>query len=91
MRIVQKHLPDIEEQLATSLVKAVHLLREPKLDKTPGIAETLDWASGLLALGYKQLNEESVAKSLGCILKSRDDIESIKNQGIEAILEEALP
>lgn len=90
MRIVQKHLPEIEAQLATSLVKAVHLLREQKLDKTPGIAETLDWASGLLALGYKELNEESIAKSLGCILKSHDDIENIKNQGVGMILEDAL-
>ncbi|MEL6720577.1 MAG: MoxR family ATPase, partial [Bacteroidota bacterium] len=59
-----------------------------KLDKTPGIAETLDWASGLLALGYQELNEESIEKSLGCILKSHDDIESIKSQGVGAILEE---
>lgn len=86
IRIVHKHLPDMQEQLIRELVRVVHTLREHKLDKSPGIAETIDWASALLALGYRELTEESIAKSLGCVLKSTDDITSIKLQGIASLL-----
>ncbi|MEZ4887019.1 MAG: MoxR family ATPase [Chitinophagales bacterium] len=78
IKIVEKHLPNIEPQLATQLVNTVQKLRLQKLDKTPGIAETLDWAKGLLALGYNELSAEAIAKSLGCLLKSADDIEAVK-------------
>ncbi len=91
VRIVQKHLPDIQENLVRELVHIVHALRERKLDKSPGIAETIDWASGLLALGYRELNEESIAKSLGCVLKSADDINSIKMEGIASLLASTKP
>lgn len=86
IRIVHKHLPDMQEQLIRELVRVVHTLREQKLDKSPGIAETIDWASALLALGYRELTEESIAKSLGCVLKSTDDITNIKLQGIASLL-----
>lgn len=85
-RIVRKHLPDIEEQLLVRLVRAVQAIRQKKLEKTPGIAETLDWAQGLQALGYKDLTEEAMARSLGCLLKSAGDIERVKAEGIEGIL-----
>lgn len=78
IKIVEKHLPQIEKELATQLVQTVHELRGRKLDKSPGIAETLDWARGLLALGYTNLNDEAIAKSLGCVLKSSNDIEAVK-------------
>lgn len=77
IKIVEKHLPQIEKALATQLVQTVHELRAHKLDKSPGIAETLDWARGLLALGYTNLTNEAIAKSLGCVLKSANDIEMI--------------
>ncbi len=78
IKIIEKHLPDIEPQLAMQLVNAVQKLRLQKLDKTPGIAETLDWARGLLALGYKELSVEAITQSLGCVLKSANDIEVVK-------------
>ena len=86
-RIVQKHLPDIEEQLLTRVVHVVQALRQQKLEKTPGIAETLDWAQGLQALGYKDLSEEAMARSLGCLLKSAKDIERVKAEGLEVLID----
>ncbi|MCB0560092.1 MAG: MoxR family ATPase [Lewinellaceae bacterium] len=86
-RIVQKHLPDIEEQLLTRVIRAVQAIRQQKLEKTPGIAETLDWVQGLQALGFKELTEEAMAKSLGCLLKSAKDIERVKAEGLEALTE----
>ena len=85
-RIVQKHLPDIEDQLLTRVIRVVQAIRQKKLEKTPGIAETLDWAQGLQALGFKELTEEAMAKSLGCLLKSANDIERVKTEGLEGIL-----
>ena len=88
VRIVKKHLPDINSSLAERLVKVVQNIREKKLDKTPGIAETLDWAKGLLALEYNDLNIEGIEKSLGCLLKSTNDIKTIKSEGVGNILKE---
>lgn len=85
-QIVKKHLPHIEADLAESLVKIVHELRKKQLDKTPGIAETLDWAMGLLALGKNSLDEEGLEKSLGCVLKSADDIKQVKAEGVASLL-----
>jgi MoxR-like ATPase len=88
MQIVQKHLPDISEKLTSLLVKFAQQMRNRKLDKSPGIAETLDWATGLLTLGYQDLTKESIEKSLGCLLKSANDIEQIKAEGVEQLLAE---
>jgi MoxR-like ATPase len=88
MRIVQKHLPDIDASLADTLVQTVNHLRQRKLDKSPGIAETLDWATGLLALGFNELTEESMEKTLGCVLKSSDDIKSVRAEGLNELLTE---
>ena len=60
----------------------VNDLRNRKLDKAPGIAETLDWARGLLALGYTKLSEEAVSRTLGCVLKSAEDIDMVKREGL---------
>ena len=58
------------------------------MEKTPGIAETLDWANGLLALEYSDLDIEGIEKSLGCLLKSANDIEQIKAEGVGQLLKE---
>ena len=88
LKIVEKHLPNINANLAKQLVQTVHQLRERKLDKAPGIAETLDWGRSLLALGYDKLSVEAIAQSLGSVLKSADDIAKIKAEGL--ILNEEL-
>ncbi len=88
VRIVKKHLPDINDSLVKRLVRLVQHIRQKKLDKIPGIAETLDWANGLLALEYKDLDIEGIEKSLGCLLKSANDIQMIKAEGVGNILKE---
>ena len=88
MEIIQKHLPDMEVSLVSRMVKLVQYLRTQKLDKAPGIAESLDWAKGLLALGFADLDEAGIEKSLGCLLKSADDIRRVKTTGIQQLLTE---
>ena len=88
LAIINKHLPDINQVLASQLVKFVQHLRSLKLDKSPGIAESIDWAEGLIALGAKTFTHEYIDKSLGVILKSDKDITNIRGQGIDSILNE---
>ena len=80
MRIVKKHLPDIEENLLHQIVNEVQKLRQHKLLKTPGVSETIDWAESLLALGYRDLNTVAFDNTIGCILKSADDIIQIRKE-----------
>ena len=77
MKIIKKHHPNIEEKLATQIADYIQKIRNLKLDKTPGIAETIDWASGIAALGN---DEQATYKSLSCLLKSKDDIELVKEE-----------
>ncbi len=88
LKIVRKKLPTIEEKLSEQLVKAVQILRDKKLDKSPGISETLDWARSLQALGKKELDEEGISKTMGSLLKSQSDIERVKAEGLVGMLEE---
>ena len=86
LTIVKKRYPNIEEKLATQLVFFIQNLRTKKLQKVPGISETLDWALSLMVLGYKTLDVEAVERTFGCILKSTDDIKAVKAEGIEALI-----
>ena len=88
LAIINKHLPDINQVLASQLVKFVQYLRSLKLDKSPGITESIDWAEGLIALGAKAFTHDYIDKSLGVILKSDKDITYIRGQGIDSILNE---
>jgi len=74
-RIVHAHLPDIEQRLLSQLVDVMQKLRQRALRKTPGVAETLDWAASLMQLRVRDLAEspELVMQSLTAILKTRED------------------
>jgi len=72
--IVKNHLPAIESELATGLCRIVERLRTVDLDKRPGIAETLDWATALMALHVDHLSLDVANATLGCIAKTRRDL-----------------
>ncbi len=86
LAIVYKRFPDIEQRLATQLVHFIQSLRAKKLQKIPGVAETLDWAHSLMVLGYQTLDVEAVERTFGCILKSNEDIKMVREEGVEAML-----
>ena len=54
---------------------AVNHLREMDLEKLPGVAETIDWAQGLNAIGATHLDEQSALETLGTVVKDRDDLD----------------
>ncbi|MDF1705141.1 MAG: MoxR family ATPase [Aeromicrobium sp.] len=73
-RIVRLKVPELDERLADSLIRVVAALRDLGLRKAPSVAETIDWARTLVALGAKTLDPAVVSESLGVILKHQDDI-----------------
>ena len=78
-RIVQLQAPELSDALSTSVVRVVRALRDLNLRKAPSIAETVDWARTLVALGADELEPELVRSSLGVILKHQDDITTAAN------------
>lgn len=79
-RIVQEKVPGVPEKLAQQAVAFVQALRQQDLYKAPGVAETLDWAASLLALGQTELSLEVVQETLGVLLKYQDDVVKAKQQ-----------
>jgi MoxR-like ATPase len=73
-RIIRLKVPEMDDTLAASLVKVVNALRAMELRKVPSVAEVIDWARTLLALGADTLDEGVVRASLGVILKHQDDV-----------------
>ncbi len=73
--IVVSQVPEIEEQLAGQIVEVVGKLRDLELRKAPSIAETIDWARTLVALGTGTLDEQAIDQTLGVVLKHASDHE----------------
>ena len=74
-RIVTLKVPDLDATLSESVVRLVGALREMRLRKSPSVAETIDWARTLIALGGDHLDPELVRASLGVLLKHQEDID----------------
>ncbi|MGW6917181.1 AAA family ATPase [Kitasatospora sp. NPDC054939] len=73
-RIVRLKVPGLDAVLAESLVRVVGALRAMELRKAPSVAETIDWARTLLALGAEGLDDAVVRDTLGVVLKHQDDV-----------------
>jgi len=77
IRIVRSRVPEASEDLAKRVVKFVQTLRRSDVRRAPGIAEVVDWARALVATGSASLDAEALEKTLGALLKSRDDIRQV--------------
>ncbi|HEX4777735.1 MAG TPA: MoxR family ATPase [Acidimicrobiia bacterium] len=89
LAILRVRAPEVPEQLAAQVAAAVAVLRDLDLYKPPGVAETIDWAEALAALGHRVLDEDAVRVTLGTILKYREDQERVAEHGLPAILQAA--
>ena len=85
--IVKKKTPGIDRELAEQITRFMEALRQLKLYKTPGVAETLDWAKALVTLHQKMLQPEVVEQTLGVVLKDWNDIQQVKGN-LSQLLEE---
>ena len=86
LEIVRVRLPEIADDLSAEVVRFIHTIREMKVSKSPGVAETLDLSRALIVLQKTTLDREAAEETLGCILKSVDDLAKVRSQGIEKLL-----
>ncbi len=73
-RIIALKVPELDERLQRQVARFVSGLRKLDVKKTPSIAETLDWARVLVALGVKELDAPTVRRTLNLVLKYEEDI-----------------
>jgi len=84
--IVRSRAPEVSAELARQVVGVVQQLRgRDDLEKPPGVAETLDWARALQHLGTRQLDLESAARTLGALVKYREDADRVR-QALDRLL-----
>ena len=88
LAILRARLPLVPHGLAREIVAFVQRLRTADLTKAPGVAETLDWAAALLALGATHLEPAQVEQTLGVVLKYQEDIGAMRNGGARGMLGE---
>src|SRR5579871_4761533 len=87
LAIVRAKVPGIAKRLSEEVVHFVQSLRKEDLFKSPGVAETLDWASALLELGAKSLDPATVSDTLGVLLKYQDDIARIEGSKAKELVD----
>ena len=88
--IVRLKAPGVAELLARQVAAATAAIRDMGVYKPPGVAETIDWALALTTLGRHELDEASVAATLGTVLKYREDQERVRGKGVGELVREAV-
>ena len=89
MEILSARAPDASAALSREIVAFVQKLRSEDLFKKPGVAETIDWARCLLALDVISLSPQTIAETLGAVLKYQDDIARLEGGETKRLLDEA--
>lgn len=87
VKIVRLRAPHVGDALARQVAAATEQLRGLGLYKPPGVAETIDWALSLSALGQTGLSESSVIDTLGTVLKYREDQQKVVSRGVEELIQ----
>jgi MoxR-like ATPase len=88
LQILRAKVPGIAKKLSEQVVAFVQALRKEDLFKSPGVAETLDWAGALTELDVVVLDPATVSDTLGVLLKYQDDIARLDGSKVKALLEE---
>ena len=89
LEIVRAKVPQASAQLAEQVTAFVQELRQIDLYKLPGVAETLDWITALVALDHNELTEDVVQETLGVVLKYQDDVLSVDKERAMQLLNRA--
>src|SRR3712207_5681013 len=85
--IVGLRVPGVPERLAAQAAAFVQGLRQLDLAKPPGVAETIDWAHALAALGREELDAQVVEQTLGSVLKYHEDFELVRDTALVELVE----
>jgi MoxR-like ATPase len=86
LRIIVRKVPGINERLARQVATFMQAMRHVRLNKTPGVAETLDWAMSMMALHADHLDAENVSETLGSFIKDRDDVAKLRGKPLDILL-----
>ncbi len=89
LAIVRQRVPHASARLAAQVTAVVQQLRTHELYKLPGVSETLDWVSALVALDRDTLDAAAADDTLGVLLKSREDIEAIRGARLTELIAHA--
>ncbi|HSE62868.1 MAG TPA: MoxR family ATPase [Thermoanaerobaculia bacterium] len=89
VRIIRAQVPEASRRLAGEIGRFLQALRGRRLAKSPGVAETIDWAKALIRLHRDQLDAETVEETLGCLLKDRHDLSEMTSADLAALVREA--
>jgi MoxR-like ATPase len=86
VEIVRRRVPGTSPRLAEDVVAAIGRLRAADVQKPPGIAEGIDWVAALELLGAQRLDADAVGRTLGAVLKYRDDQDTLRVAGLESLV-----
>jgi len=78
--IITTKFPEVETVMAQQICAFMQRVRQMNFYKRPGVAETLDWASALIALNRRGLDDKTVVETMGCVFKYREDLHHLKEQ-----------
>ena len=85
LAILRAKLPHVDDQLCAQVALAVHKLRDNEaILKKPSIAETLDWAAALDALGIRELTPDALRQTAGFLLKNQEDLEALEQENVHS-------
>ena len=87
LQIITARIPEAPRKLAEQVTAFIQEMRETELFKIPGVSETLDWLSALLALNQTELDPAVIDDTLGMMLKYQHDIVSVKGEPVRAMME----
>jgi MoxR-like ATPase len=89
LQIITTKVPDASRRLAEQVTSFVQELRQSELFKVPGVAESLDWIAALVALNERELTPRVVEETMGALLKYREDLESVRGEVVQGLLNRA--
>jgi MoxR-like ATPase len=89
LAIVRVRAPEASAQLAAQVTALAQELRAQDLYKTPGVSETIDWVSALVALGHDRVDGQALGETIGVVLKAREDVEAMRGARVNELLARA--
>ena len=90
--IVMTKFPEVRDHLAKQICSFMQRVRQMNFYKRPGVAETLDWAAALIALNRQEVDEKTLAETMGCIFKYKEDLHHLREEltGKRLVLDQML-
>jgi MoxR-like ATPase len=90
LAIVREHAPGASARLAEQVTAMVQEMRAGDLYKKPGVSETIDWVTALVALDRDKLDAEAIDETLGVVLKAKEDLEALRGRRAAELLDRAI-